>query len=285
MTVLEVFWAPERGQHRTQEAPKTLSGPGSRWTSFRVSFFACFGTPWDLGNGAPMQAGARFSENQLFELGASKGPQNAAQNDPKRAPGGSQSGKMDGQSRCLILGGFSSRFSTILGIPKGPPGHPKMSQKRVKSQTRLRGASGGSFWSHCGFILEPPGVHFRASGGRFSNVRGHFLIPLWSSSSSSFSALPLSPLFFLFVLLRLCWNFGTFSRTIFGALSGASSRPALAEIPAQTAERGRGARPRSLTRMLSGSAGCAGPSCSLLIRSLASGILQCFPAIAALCSA
>ena len=127
--------------------------------------------------------------------------------------------------------------------------------------------------------MEPPGVDFRASGGRFSSVRGHFLIPLWGSSSSSFSALPLSPLFFLFVLLRLCWNFGTFSRTIFGAFSGASSRPALAEIPAQTAERGRGARPRSLTRMLSGCACCAGPSCSLLILSLASGMfamLSCY---------
>ena len=52
--VLEAFWDPERAQNRTQEAPKTLSGPGSRWTWFRVSFFACFGTPWDPGNGAPM---------------------------------------------------------------------------------------------------------------------------------------------------------------------------------------------------------------------------------------
>ena len=89
LTVLEVFWAPERAPNRTQEAPKTLSGPGSRWMWFRVSFFPCFGTPWDLGNGAPMQAGARFPENQLFELGVEKGPPNAAQNNPKRAPGGS----------------------------------------------------------------------------------------------------------------------------------------------------------------------------------------------------
>ena len=87
------------GPGRRGRAPKTLSGPGSRWTWFRVSFFACFGTPWDPGNGAPMQAGARFPENQLFELGVEKGPQNAAQNDPKRAPGGSQSGKIDAQSR------------------------------------------------------------------------------------------------------------------------------------------------------------------------------------------
>ena len=67
---------------------------------------------------------------------------------------------------------FQVDFERFLGPPRAPPGHPKMSQKRVKSQTRLRGASGGSFWSHFGFILEPPGVHFRASGGRFSSVRG-----------------------------------------------------------------------------------------------------------------
>ena len=170
--------------------------------------------------------------------------------------------------------------------PQGPPRDPpKCSKNNSKASLGSGGPPGGhfgamlgSFWSLRGSIFEPPAVDFRVSGGIF-------LIPLWSSSSSSFSALPLSPLFFLFVLLRLCWNFGTFSRTIFGAFSGASSRPALAEIPAQTAERGRGARPRSLTRMLSGSAGCAGESYSLLIRSLASGILQCFPAIAALCSA
>ena len=170
--------------------------------------------------------------------------------------------------------------------PQGPPGTPENELKRIQKQDSAPGGLRG-------VILEPCWPHFGASGGRFSSLRrsifecpgAFFLIPLWSSSSSSFSALPLSPLFFLFVLLRLCWNFRTFSRTIFGALSGASSRPALAEIPAQTAERGRGARPRSLTRMLSGSAGCAGESYSLLIRSLASGILQCFPAIAALCSA
>ena len=170
--------------------------------------------------------------------------------------------------------------------PQGPPGSPLNEPKKLQKPASAPGGLRG-------VILEPFWTHFGASGGRFSSLRrsifecpgAFFLIPLWSSSSSSFSALPLSPLFFLFVLLRLCWNFRTFSRTIFGALSGASSRPALAEIPAQTAERGRGARPRSLTRMLSGSAGCAGPSCSLLIRSLASGILQCFPAIAALCCA
>ena len=149
-----------------------------------------------------MQAGARFPENQLFELGVEKGHQNAPQNDPRRAPGGSQ-------IRCLILGRFSNRFLAILGIPKGPPGHPKMSQKRLKSQ-RPFGAILDSFWNLRGSIFEPPAVDFRVSGG-------NFLIPLWSSSSSSFSARPLSPLFFLFVLLRLCWNFGTFSRTIFGA--------------------------------------------------------------------
>ena len=91
LTVLEIFWAPERAQNRSQEAPKALSGPGSRWTWLRVSFFECFGIPWDPGNGAPMQAGARFPGNQLFELGVEKGFQNAAQNDPKRVPGGSQS--------------------------------------------------------------------------------------------------------------------------------------------------------------------------------------------------
>ena len=90
---------------------------------------------------------------------------------------------------------FKSFFFAIFGIPKGAPGHPKMSQKRVKSQTRLRGASGASFWSHFGVILEPPGVHCRASGGRFSSVRGHLSNPslelffLFVLRSSSFSAL------------------------------------------------------------------------------------------------
>ena len=222
-----------------------------------------------------------FQKISCSRAGSKKDPKLLPKKDPKRVPGGSQSGKIDAQNRCLILGGFSSRFLTIFGIPKGPPG---TSQNEPKTRQKPDSAPGGLR----GVILEPCWIHFGATGGPFSSLRrsifecpgAFFLIPLWSSSSSfSFSALPLSPLFFLFVLLRLCWNFRTFSRTIFGALSGASSRPALAEIPAQTAERGRGARPRSLTRMLSGSAGCAGESYSLLIRSLASkkfAMLSCY---------
>ena len=65
-----------------------------------------FWTPGDPENRAPMQAGVRFSENQLFELGVEKGSQNDPQKDPKRAPRGSQIAKIDSQNRCSILGEF-----------------------------------------------------------------------------------------------------------------------------------------------------------------------------------
>ena len=141
------IWDPKRAQNRAQEAPQTLSGPGYRRKLFWSSILGSFWTPRDLENRAPMQAGARFSENQLLELGVEKGPQNDPQNDPKRAPRGSQIAQADVQNGCSILGEISSQFSVIFRLPRAPP---KMTPKGSK-----RGLGSG----------RPPGSHFGAIWG------------------------------------------------------------------------------------------------------------------------
>ncbi len=61
---------------------------GARWLPDTASghVFGDFLAPRTLESHAPVQAGARFSQNQVFELGTEKGPQNQPQNDPKRPP-------------------------------------------------------------------------------------------------------------------------------------------------------------------------------------------------------
>jgi len=153
---LDRFWDLKLTKNAPKSSPRASQDAlGARFLPHTASgdVFHAFLTPGNLENRAPVQAGARFSENQLFELGAEKGPQNDPKIDPKTTPRGSPTAKNDVQSRCSILSEFPHRFSTIFRPPKGSRGTPKTSQKGIKSTPRLRGASGEQFWSNLGAIL------------------------------------------------------------------------------------------------------------------------------------
>ena len=145
----------------TQKSPNSSPGGsqdalGTRFSPeavLELHFRFFLDPPRDPENRAPMQAGARFPENQLLALGVEKGPQNDPQNDPKGVPRGSQIAKMDVQNGCSILGEMSSRFSVIFRLPQGSPGTPQNDQKGLKNRPRLREASGEPFWSHLGVIF------------------------------------------------------------------------------------------------------------------------------------
>jgi len=111
-----------------------------------------FLTPRNLENHAPMQAGARFSQNQLFELGLKKTLQNDATLPPRR-PALQILGPLESlQNSACLPGRFLSDLWTQNGAENVGKSSPRASQGPPEARFLSHTASGLVF---CCFF-DPP---------------------------------------------------------------------------------------------------------------------------------
>ena len=161
---MEVFWDPQRAENQAQEAPKTLSGPGSRWTWFRVSFLVCFWDPLGPRKWCSHAGGSTISRKSALRARGRKRTPKCRPKRPQKSSRGVPKWE-NGRSKPLL--DFRLIFKSIFddfGDPQGPPGTP---QNEPKTRQKPDSAPGGLR----GVILEPFWIHFGASGGPFSSLR------------------------------------------------------------------------------------------------------------------
>ena len=127
---------------------------GTHFGAILGRFWSQFGAPGNLGNRAPVEAGARFSSKS-------------------RAPCGLRPRRRSGTDS----GGILAHFLIDFRGPRGPTTAPRVARSAPRAAQE---AEKGSERASCLEVAlrEAPGVDFGASGGRCWTLRGSISEPL-----------------------------------------------------------------------------------------------------------